>query len=52
MSSVYIILCLSDSFEHPTLISLAYSGKGRRHSKVKGLTFQRMLQRFASWLDL
>lgn len=25
MSSVYMILCLSDSFEHPTLIFQAYS---------------------------
>lgn len=29
MLSVCIILCLSDSFEHPALISLAFSGKGR-----------------------
>lgn len=28
MSRVYIILCLCDSFEHRTLISLAYLGKG------------------------
>lgn len=48
MSSVDIILCLSNSFEHLTLISPAYSGKGRRCCKVRGLTFQRMLQRFAS----
>lgn len=50
MSSVYIILCLSESFEHPTLISPADSGKGRRCCKVSCLTFQRTLQRFASWL--
>ena len=28
MSSVYIILCLCDSFEHPTLISQLTEGRG------------------------
>lgn len=51
MSGVYIILCLSDSFEHPTLISQAYSGKGRRHCRVSCLTFQRTLWKFASYVE-
>ena len=51
MLGVYIILCLSDSFENPTLISQAYSGKGRRHCRVICLTFQRTLWKFASYME-
>lgn len=40
MSSVYIILCLSDSFEHAALISLAHSEKGRRCCKVRVCLFR------------
>lgn len=52
MSSVYIILCLSDSFEHPTLFPglPGEAGEVPQH-KVRSLTFQRLLRRFASWMD-
>lgn len=52
MSSVYIILCLSDSFEHPTLFPRLTWGTGEvPEHKVRSLTFQRLLRRFASWVD-
>lgn len=52
MSSVYIILCLSDSFEHPTLFPSLPGEVGEvLQHKVRSLTFQRWLRRFANWMD-